>query len=99
MGGRRVVVRQSAARSIAAVAWFIEAEKGMIATAEKFSSDAYDFIEKLANPLVVHAICRDEERRVLGLKCRTFKKKYTVVFIETDTEIVVSEFLSSKLIK
>lgn len=70
-----------------------------MATAEKFSDDAYDFIEKIANPIVTHPLCRDEMRKSLGLKYRIFRKKYTVVFIETDDEVIVSEFLLSKLIK
>ena len=35
MGGRKITVKQSAADSIAEMAWFIES-KGMIKTAEKF---------------------------------------------------------------
>ncbi len=99
MGKRKIVIRESAAKSIAHVSWFIES-KGLVATAEKFSDNAYDFIEKLANPIVAtYPLCRDEMRKSLGLKYRIFRKKYTVVFIETDEEVIVTEFLVSKLIK
>ena len=47
MGGRKITVKQSAADSIAEIAWFIES-KGMIKTAEKFSDQVYDFIGKLS---------------------------------------------------
>lgn len=98
MGWRKVTVRESAASNIAAVAWFIES-KGMIATADKFSDDMYDFIEKLGDPMRRYPVCKETQRNVLGLKYSLFRKKYTVVFIETEEEIIVSEFLSSKLIK
>ena len=41
MGSRKVTVKQSAAESIAAIAWYIES-KGLIATADKFADDAYN---------------------------------------------------------
>ena len=42
MGSRKITVRKSAAKNIAAIAWYIES-KGMIATAEKFADDVYDY--------------------------------------------------------
>lgn len=98
MGSRKITVRESAADSIAEIAWFIES-KGMIATAEKFTDDVYDFIEKLSDPILTHANCRDPERNMMGMKCKPFRKKYTVVFIESSEEVIVCEFISSKLIK
>jgi len=98
MGKRKVVVRESVVRGIAEIAWFIES-KGLIATAEKFSDDAYDFIDHLADEMVVHSLCKEPVRNLLGQKCKTFKKKYTVVFFESDHELIICEFLPSKLIK
>jgi hypothetical protein len=46
MGKRRVIVKQSTAKSIAEIAWFIES-KGLTLTAERFSDTVYDFIEGL----------------------------------------------------
>ena len=59
MGGRKITVKQSAADSIAEIAWFIES-KGMIKTAEKFSDQVYDFIGKLSptSNLILHAKIR-----------------------------------------
>jgi hypothetical protein len=34
----------------------------------------------------------------MGYKCIPYKKKYTIVFIEFETEIIVSEFILSKRI-
>ena len=48
MGGRKIIVKQSAAEAIAAVAWFIES-KGMIATANRFADQVYDYFIKLIN--------------------------------------------------
>jgi hypothetical protein len=48
MGFRKIIVRQSVAESIAEISWYLESE-GLLATAEKFSDDAYDFIAKLGD--------------------------------------------------
>ena len=98
MGKRKVVIPESVIKSIASIAWFIES-KGYVATAEKFSDDTYDFINHLATDIVVHSLCKEPVRNLLGQKCKTFKKKYTVVFFESDHELVICEFLPSKLIK
>ena len=47
MGRRKVIVKQTAADNIAAIAWYIES-KGMIATADKFADDVYDYFIKLS---------------------------------------------------
>ena len=80
MGIRKVIVKQSAAEAIAAVAWFIES-KGMVATANKFTDNAYDFFVKLADTRKSYPICKEPGRAALGYKCITYKKKYTVVFV------------------
>ena len=97
MGFRKITVKQSAAESIAAISWFIES-KGLIATAEKFSDSVYDYFEKLADKRRSFAVCRDPERALLGLKCVSWRKKYTVVFIESEDEIIICEFNASKQI-
>jgi plasmid stabilization system protein ParE len=48
MGRRKVVVKQSASESIAAIAWYIES-KGLIATADRFIDNIYDHFLKLAD--------------------------------------------------
>jgi plasmid stabilization system protein ParE len=97
MGRRKVVVRKSAAENIAAISWYIES-KGMLATAEKFADDVYDHFLKLADDRKSYAICREPARAALGYKCIPYKKKYTIVLIESDNEIIICEFISSKLI-
>jgi hypothetical protein len=77
MGSRKVTVKQSAAESIAAIAWFIES-KGLVVTAEKFTDNVYDFFIKLRDKKRSYAVCRDPERAVSGYKCVPCKKKYTM---------------------
>lgn len=47
MAFRKVVIRQSAAENIAAISSFIES-KGMLATAEKFADDIYNYFIRLS---------------------------------------------------
>ncbi len=97
MGRRKIIVKQTAADNIADIAWFIES-KGMIATADKFTDDVYDAFLKLADERKSFSICREPERAALGYKCIPYKKKYTIVLIESDKEVIICEFISSKLI-
>lgn len=97
MGGRKVIVKQSVAESIAAISWYIES-KGLVSTAEKFSDDIYNQFQKLADTRKSYAICREPERASLGYKCVPYKKKYVIVFIESEKELIICEFISSKLI-
>lgn len=97
MGRRKIVVRQEAADNIAAIAWYIESG-GMLATAEKFADAVYDYFIKMSDTRKSYRLCREPGRELLGHKCLAYKKKYTIVFIESDDEIIITEFISSKLI-
>jgi hypothetical protein len=97
MGRRKVVIKQSVAESIGSIAWFIES-KGLIATADKFADGVYDYFTKLADDRKSYPICREPARAQLGYKCITYKKKYTIVFIESETELIICEFIPSKLV-
>lgn len=61
MGSRKIVVRQCAAENIAAISWYIESE-GMLATAERFADNVYDYFLKLADDRKSYAICREPAR-------------------------------------
>ncbi len=95
MGQREVIIKESVADSIAEIAWYIES-KGLVATAEKFADDIYDFFIKLADSRRSYPICRDPERAIIGYKCIAYKMKYTVVFLESDDELIICEFIPSK---
>ncbi len=95
MGRREVIIKRSVAEGVAAIAWYIES-KGLVVTAEKFADDVYDFFSKLGDSRVSHAPCREPGRALLGYKCVTYKKKYTIVFLESDDELIICEFTASK---
>jgi hypothetical protein len=97
VGSREVIVKESVADTIAEIAWYIES-KGLVKTAERFTDAVYDFFIKLSDSKRVHAFCRDNQRAMLGYKCIPFKKKYTVVFLESDEELIICEFVQSKSI-
>jgi len=97
MGRRKVTIKQSAAFSIAQIAWFIESN-GMVKTAEKFVDDVYDYLLRFENEIITYPFCRDEKRKLIGLKCKPYKRKFTIVILETDNEIIITEFIASKLI-
>jgi plasmid stabilization system protein ParE len=97
MGIRKVKVLQSASESIAAVAFFVES-KGLTSTALRFSDSVYDFILKLADSRKSFAPCREPVRAMLGYKCVPYKKKYIIMFYESDDEIIICEFVSAKKI-
>jgi hypothetical protein len=95
MGIRKVRVLKSASESIAAIAFFVES-KGLTATSVKFVDSVYDYILKIADSRKSFAPCREPARAMLGYKCVTYKKKYIIMFYESDDEITVCEFVSAK---
>ncbi len=97
MGSRKIKVKQTAAENIAAISWYIES-KGMLVTAEKFADEVYDYFLKLADNRKSYAISREPAGAALGYKCIPYKKKYTIVLIESTNELIICEFISSKLI-
>jgi hypothetical protein len=80
VGFRKVTVKQSAAESIAEISWYLESE-GLLATAERFTDEAYDFMAKLGDSMKSYRNCREPIREALGFKCIPYKKKYTIVFV------------------
>ena len=97
MGFREVVIRQSVIDDLADIAWFIES-KGMPQTAKQFVDETYDFLGSLVKSDRSFATCREPDRKLIGYKCVVYKKKYTIVFIETDRELIICEFIPSKRI-
>ena len=60
MVDREIIIKESVADSIADIAWYIES-RGLVATAEKFADDAYDFLERLADKYTVVFLEADDE--------------------------------------
>lgn len=81
MGGRKIIVKESVAESIAEIAWYIES-KGMVTTAEKFSDDVYDFLITLADKRKSYPVCKEPKRKAVGYKCiHTKKNIHSYLFV------------------
>lgn len=98
MGKRKIIIKQSVADNIAKVAFFIES-KGLQSTAEKFADDVYDFFDAMSDDRRRFSLCTNKRRAIMGYKCYPYKKKYTIVFVESDEELIFCEFVPSRLIK
>ena len=94
---RKVSILESAATAVAEIAWFIES-KGMPQTAKKFVDDAFLFFEKLSDKRILHRFCNYARWETLGYRCVPFKKKYIIAYLNLDEEIVICDFVSSKLL-
>ena len=81
MGRRKVIVKQTAADNIAAIAWYIES-KGMIATADKFADDVYDYFIKLSDTRKSYPFCREPQRGSLGFKCILSKRNILLYLLK-----------------
>jgi len=94
---RKVSILEPAATAVAEIAWFIES-KGMPQTAKKFVDDAFLFFEKLSDKRILHRPCNYARWETLGYRCAPFKKKYIIAYLNLDEEIVICDFVSSKLL-
>ena len=97
MGVRKVIVRHGAAERIAAISWYIES-LGLVETAEKFADDVYDYFIKMGDKRKSYPLCKEANRALLGYKCIPYKKKFTIVFIESERQLIICEFIYSKLV-
>lgn len=96
MGKREVTILDPATDGVADAAYFVEA-KGMPASAKKFVDDAFEFFASLADERIEHHPCTYPLWKRLHYRCVTYKK-YTVAYILYKEEIVICEFVPSKLI-
>ena len=97
MGKREISILEPAAKAVAEIAWFIESE-GMRQTAKKFTDDTFLFFEKLSDERIIHKSCSYMRWETLGYRCVPFKKKYIVAYLSQDKEIIICDFVSSKLL-
>ena len=65
MGRKKINVEPAAAENIAAIALYIES-KGMVATAEKFADEVYDYIIRLADRRKSFRVCKEPIRQAVG---------------------------------
>jgi plasmid stabilization system protein ParE len=73
MGSRKIRIEPAAAENIAAIALYIES-KGMVATAEKFADDVYDYIISMADIRKSYHVCKEPTRLALGINVLHIKK-------------------------
>jgi hypothetical protein len=98
MGKRKVSILEPAATAVAEVAWFIE-NKGLPQTAKKFVDGAFEFFDKLSDIRVEHKFCGYNKWKNLNYRCITYKKKYVIAYLSQENEIIICDFVSSKLLK
>ncbi|MGI8635333.1 MAG: hypothetical protein ACR2KZ_08010 [Segetibacter sp.] len=98
MGKRKVSILEPAATAVAEVAFFIES-KGLPETAKKFIDEAFAYFDKLSDDMIEHMQCRNRVWKRLGYRCITYKKKYVIAFLSLKNEIIICDFIASKLIR
>ena len=98
MGKRKIRILETAATAVAEVAWFIESQ-GLPQTADKFVDEVFDYFETLADEIIEHRQCSYEKWKDLNYRCVTYKNKYVIAYLSLEKEIVICDFVSSKLLK
>jgi hypothetical protein len=97
MGQVRIRYAGEFADDLADLVYFIES-KGLKDTANKYIERVYAFIESLNFEAVNYAYCHNLKRAALGLKCIRFNSKYTIVFYQFSDEVIITNFVPSKMI-
>lgn len=98
MGKRKVSILEPAATAVAEIAWFIES-KGLPQTAKKFVDEAFAFFERLSDERFEYKHCSYNKWKNLNYRCVTYKKKFVIAYLSQEKEIVICDFVSSKLLK
>ena len=68
-------------------------------TAKKFIDEVFDFFNHLSIDNTDHRLCSYKRWKDLGYQCIHYKKKYVVAFLSLTSEIIICDFVSSKLLK
>jgi hypothetical protein len=95
---RKVTILEKAAEEVAYIAYFIEGE-GLPRTSKKFVDDVFIFFQKLGSSQMRHRPCRFHIWKEEGYRCATFKKKYTVAYLDLEQEVIICDFVPHKLLK
>lgn len=96
MGKRKVTILDTASDAVAEAAFFVEG-KGLPQTAKKFVAEAFKFFAQLSDDRIEHHPCTYPLWQSLNYRCVSYKK-YAVAYLCFKDEIVVCEFVPSKLI-
>ena len=98
MGKRKVTILEPAAIAVAEVSFFIES-KGMPQTAKKFVNEVFKFFEKLSDDIIEYRRCNYKKWKDLNYRCLSYKKKYVIAFLSLEKEVIICDFVPSKLLK
>ena len=97
MGKRKIIIAGIVIEELNRISFFVES-KGMELTAKKFVDDFYDFLETLSDDLIERRDCPYKRWKGLNYKCIGYKKKYVIAFLSLKDKIVISDFVSYKLL-
>jgi hypothetical protein len=98
MAQRKVTILDKATEEVAYVAYFIES-KGLLQTSKRFIDESFVFFEKLGDSRIKHKPCKYDNWKNLEYRCANFKKKYVVAYLDSETEIIVCDFVVQKMLK
>lgn len=94
---RKVTIHETVVEFIAKIAFYVEG-KGLSETAKKFVDDAFSFFEELSDYRITHRPCGYVPWRKLSYRCATFRKKYTIAYLENSSEIIICDIALSKML-
>jgi hypothetical protein len=97
VGQRKITILEPAVHAVAQVSFFIEGQ-GLPKTAKKFVDEAFAFFDTLSESTVTYRPCRFAPWQALNYRCVAFKK-YTIAYLELSDEVIICEFVASKLLK
>jgi hypothetical protein len=76
---------------------FFCGSKSLPQTAKKFVVEVFDFFASLSDDRIQHHPCKYPSWKTLSYCCVTYKK-YSVAYLYLADEIIICEFVASKLI-
>jgi hypothetical protein len=92
---RKVTIHDSVVEYVAKIAFYIEG-KGLNETAKKFVDEAFTFFEGLGDKRITHRPCGFLPWRKLSYRCATFRRKYTVAYLESSSAITICDIALTK---
>ncbi|NML22507.1 hypothetical protein HHL16_16610 [Pseudoflavitalea sp. G-6-1-2] len=92
---KEVSIHRRVIEHISAIASFIK-NQGLAQTALKFINDIFDLFSGLSEKRVTHRLCSFPNWRQKNYRCATFRKKYSVAYLDLLHEIIVSDFAVTK---
>ncbi len=89
---QRVIILPRAERVIQSVAYFIE-EKNTSGSSDKWVNEILDFILSHAHTATLYGLCRNQHLAIRKYSCIVFKKKWVIVFKQTQSTFTVHQII------